>query len=165
MMDFIVAGVLAVSVAYAPQSRTRDFGEIYTQCGLGGLIAGSVPVVAVITNITWDLGTTAISSAVSSPETCRNPEARTAAFINEAAPKLEQDLARGQGAHLTALLELSGCPASAQPAITDALRVDLALRLSSPAAAGRTSYQQAASFHEMYTGRIQADYAKVCSGG
>jgi hypothetical protein len=163
MRKFIVAALFAVGVIASPPAQAREFGEIYTQCGLGGLIAGSVPVVAVITNITWDLGTTAISSNVSSPETCRTVVVRTAAFINDAAPRLEQDLARGQGPHLAALLELSGCSASAQPAITAALRADLSRSLAAPGAASRTGYQQAAGLFDLYTARVQSDFAKVCT--
>lgn len=165
MKKLIMSAVIAAGLALAPQAQARDFGQIYTQCGLGGLIAGSVPVLAVITNITWDLGTTAISSEATTPESCHGGAAKTAAFINESAPQLEQDLARGQGQHLAALLELSGCSAAAQPAITTALRNDLSVVLSTPGAAARSSYQQAEGLYNLYTSRLQADFAQVCSGG
>ncbi len=165
MKKLILAGAVAAVMAFAPQAQARDFGQIYTQCGLGGLIAGSVPVLAVITNITWDLGTTAISSEATTPEACHGGAAKTAAFINDAAPQLEQDLARGQGQHLAALLELSGCSAAAQPAITTALRGDLSAVLSAPGAASRTSYQQAEALYDLYTARLQADFAQACTGG
>lgn len=165
MKKLIVAAAIMAAAAFAPRAQARDFGQIYTQCGLGGLIAGSVPVLAVITNITWDLGTTAISSEATTPESCHGGAAKTAAFINQAAPQLEQDLARGQGQHLTALLELSGCSAEAQPAITSALRSDLSRSLAAPGAAVRSGYQQAEALYDLYTARLQADFAQVCTGG
>lgn len=165
MRKLIVAAALVAGVAFSPAAQARDFGQIYTQCGLGGLIAGSVPWLAVITNITWDLGTTAISSEATTPEACHGGKAQTAAFINDSAPQLEQDLARGQGAHLTALLELSGCSKEAQPAITSALRLDLAGALAAPGAATRSRYQQAEALFDLYTARLQADFALACSGG
>lgn len=165
MRKLLVAVAVAAGVAFSPPAQARDFGEIYTQCGLGGLIAGSVPVLAVITNITWDLGTTAISSAATTPEACHGGAERMAAFINQAAPELEQDLARGQGPYLAALLELSGCSAASQPAITGALRGDLAAALAAPGAATRTRFDQAAGLFNLYTARLQADFGRACSGG
>jgi hypothetical protein len=165
MKKMLVAAAFAVGVAASPPAQARDFAEVYTQCGLGGLIAGSIPWLAVITNITWDLGTTAITSNVSSPETCKGVAAKTAAFINDAAPRIEQDLARGQGPYLAALLELSGCQSSSQAAVTSALRTDLGATLASPGAASRSGYQQAASLYQLYTSRLQSDFTGVCTAG
>ncbi len=101
-------GMLFASTAFAEQGK-RDFGQIYTQCGLGGLIAqgiddkGTADVIAAVTNVTWDLGTTAISSNISSPETCARSDAKTAALIIKSYPMLERDLAAGNGKYLDAL--------------------------------------------------------------
>lgn len=56
-----LGGMMATTMPAQAKSN-RTFGQIYTQCGLGAMIAPHTPVVAAITNVTWDLGTTAISS-------------------------------------------------------------------------------------------------------
>ncbi len=53
---FVIA--LTLSLTAAPQVIAREFADIYTECGLGAMIAPKNPTVAAITNVTWDLGTT-----------------------------------------------------------------------------------------------------------
>ena len=72
----------AASLLLAQAAGAREFADIYTDCGLGALIAPRTPAVAAVTNVTFDLGTTAIISNVSSPETCQGGKALAAAFIN-----------------------------------------------------------------------------------
>lgn len=48
--------------------KKRAFADIYTECGLGTMIAPKNAAVAAVTNVTWDLGTTAISSDDSSED-------------------------------------------------------------------------------------------------
>lgn len=103
-----LAGLAVIAVVTPRAAEARDFATIYVECGLGALIAPRTPVVAVITNITWDLGTTAISSELSSPESCKGVPAETASFINDAYDQLEGDLAAGGGSHLEMLASLVG---------------------------------------------------------
>ncbi|GAF55755.1 hypothetical protein JCM18901_1422 [Psychrobacter sp. JCM 18901] len=81
----------------------RTIEQIYKQCGIGGALFGnSSPILAIISNVTWDLGTTAATSDSMSPETCQGGNVRAAVLIKEAFPSVEKDLASGQGAHLSA---------------------------------------------------------------
>ncbi len=74
---------LSVSITFASFAMAREFAEIYTDCGLGAMIAPRTPAVAAVTNVTWDLGTTAISSNISSPDSCMGGQAKMAAFIKD----------------------------------------------------------------------------------
>jgi hypothetical protein len=109
--SLIVAAALVVG---ANASDKRSFGEIYTECGLGGIIGNAAGgdstgnVLAVVTNITWDLGTTAISSNITSDSTCANTKVKTAALINEGYDKLEEEIALGSGEYIDALKKVSG---------------------------------------------------------
>lgn len=85
-----------------------EFGRMYTDCGLGGMIAPRHEPIAVITNVTWDLGTTASSSYVSSPASCFGGRARMAAFIHDSQDILINELASGDGEYLNALIALAG---------------------------------------------------------
>ena len=108
--------ILVIMLALPPVGVAREFGEIYTDCGLGGLIGSAIGskedtianVAAVVTNITFDLGTTAISSNTTSPGTCARGREKTAAFIYESYESLETDLASGHGVYLDALVTLAG---------------------------------------------------------
>lgn len=88
----------------------RTIEQIYKQCGLGGALFGnSSPILAIISNVTWDLGTTAATSDSMSPDMCQGGNVRAAVLINEAFPSVEKDLASGQGAHLSALQNVANC--------------------------------------------------------
>lgn len=96
------------------QFKTVDTGrtieQIYKECGLGGALFGnSSPILAIISNVTWDLGTTAATSDSMSPENCQDGNVQAAVLINEAFPSVEKDLASGQGAHLSALQNVAKC--------------------------------------------------------
>ena len=113
MKKLLVSSIAALAVVTTLQAKDADFGEIYTECGLGGIIGSTSKdekignILAVITNITWDLGTTASTSYFSSDNTCYNKRATVAAFINQSYEKLEKDIALGDGKYLDALASLS----------------------------------------------------------
>ncbi|NNU17429.1 DUF3015 family protein [Parvularcula sp. ZS-1/3] len=88
------------------QTSTRAEPNPWLDCGIGAMIFpdANLEVAAAISNIIWDLGTTAVTSAASSPETCNGLDNVTgAAFIKRTYPTLETELAKGQGENLTAL--------------------------------------------------------------
>lgn len=88
----------------------RTIEQIYKQCGIGGALFGnSSPILAIISNVTWDLGTTAAISDSVSPDTCQGGHVKAAVLIKEAFPSVEKDLASGNGAHLNALSDVAGC--------------------------------------------------------
>ncbi|WP_227428959.1 DUF3015 family protein [Psychrobacter sp. I-STPA6b] len=88
----------------------RTIEQVYKQCGIGGALFGkSSPILAIISNVTWDLGTTAAISDSMSPDTCQGGDVKAAVLIKEAFPSVEQDLAAGQGAHLSALANVASC--------------------------------------------------------
>ena len=107
---FSVAAATA-SMVLAPTSalQAREFVEIYTQCGLGALIAPNHDAVAAVTNVTWDLGTTAVSSNVSSADTCQGGKKKVASLIQNAYPQLTSDIAKGHGNNLDALVAAAQC--------------------------------------------------------
>lgn len=108
----IAASVILTSLT-SNASEEVTFHKIYTECGLGGLIGGDMKnretgrVVAVSTNITWDLGTTASTSAFTNDDTCYNKRSRIASFLNQSYEKLEKELAQGEGKYLDALTSLA----------------------------------------------------------
>lgn len=166
MKKKIVQALAVLSVlAVAQPSVARDFAEIYTQCGLGAMIAPKHEAVAAVTNVTWDLGTTAISSNATSPETCQGGKGKTAAFIHDAYPQLEKDLAKGEGAYLDTLLTLSGCASNVRPAVATALRKDFSTSVADPQYSRQSRYEQASGLYDMFYRRIEVGFADSCHTG
>ena len=97
----------------ANASKEFNFQKIYVGCGLGGMIGSAVDnktgsqILAIITNITFDLGTTASISYYSSEDTCYNNKALTVAFINQSYETLEKENAMGKGEYFDALTTLA----------------------------------------------------------
>ena len=113
MKKLLVSSIAALAVIAAAQAKEADFGKIYTECGLGGIIGSTVKdkntanILAVVTNITWDLGTTASTSYFSSDNTCANKRAETAAFIQKSYEKLEKEISIGDGKYFDALAQIA----------------------------------------------------------
>ena len=130
----------------------RDFAEIYTECGLGALIAPRNEVVAAVTNVTWDLGTTAISSNITSPQTCIGGYGRVASFIYQSYESLAQDLAIGKGDYLNALVTLSGCSKADKSVLVEAIREDFAALVAQPDYKEKTRYQKSEALYNIIYG-------------
>jgi len=138
MRKTILAASLVVLTAAATNAQAeRSFGQIFTECGLGGIIGQAISdkttadVIAVITNITWDLGTTAVTSNISSPETCARGNAVTAAFILKSYAQLEKDLVLGNGHYLNALAEVVEVAPENKKAFAHAIRAEFAKQTAS----------------------------------
>lgn len=105
----ILAGVLSSNMVLADGHSGRNAEQIYKECGIGGILFGkSAPIGAIISNVTWDLGTTAASSNVSSPETCVQTEMRAVAFIHNSYDAIMNDSAKGSGTYINTLAQISG---------------------------------------------------------
>ncbi len=110
----VVAAMIPFATANAAVESGRSIEQVYKQCGIGGAIFGnSSAILAIISNVTWDLGTTAAISDSMSPDTCQGGNVRAAVLIKEAFPSVEKDLASGQGAHLSALNSVANCDSAA----------------------------------------------------
>ena len=166
-MKSLHALAVAAIISFAPlhNAVARDVGDIYTQCGLGGLIAPRTPALAVTTNIIWDLGTTASSSDISSPESCKGSSAKAAALIYRAYPSLERELAQGRGDNVDALLSLANCQDGARAELTAALRSSLAATVNAPGYSSKSRVDQARSLNESFTGQVEGAFAQSCNLG
>jgi hypothetical protein len=122
------------STAFAQQ---RDYVKTLKECGIGAMIAPSDETVAIITNVTWDLGTTAVSSNMSSAENCKGGQKKVAQLIQNAYPQLTADIAKGQGQNLDALSVAAQCG----PAAGDKFKTQVRLQFGQSAAQGQGKTQ------------------------
>ncbi len=133
---------VAAFVVYVQPAMARDFADIYTDCGLGALIAPRNSAVAAVTNVTWDSGTTAISSNITSPDTCRGGKDRAAAYIHQSYKSIESDLASGKGVYLDSLAALSGCPVEKQAKLKEVLRRDFAQAVAQQGYSSKSPFEK-----------------------
>lgn len=99
--------IAVVSNVYAGETKTKDLQGIYEECGIGGLLFPSWPVGASVSNFTWDWGSTASTSGLTTPDACKGGQVKLAAYIYQSYDSIEQDLAKGDGKYLDLLAVLS----------------------------------------------------------
>ena len=130
LIKSMAATVVALGMLSTTPAHSREFADIYAECGLGAIIFSGESennrILAIISNITWDLGTTAILSDASSEDNCTGGSAQTAAFIQQTYPSIERDLAVGDGQFLNAMLDFRGCDVAVRSSMVTDLRNDMA---------------------------------------
>ena len=137
-MKFVKTASLAAAAAAVAMSASADDINPWTDCGIGAAIFPGSETGAIISNVIWDLGTTAVTSAMSSPESCSGDNVETAMFIQNTYASLETELATGEGENLDALAELVG--AEDKDAFTVALRTEFAPVVAAGEARPETLY-------------------------
>lgn len=151
---------LVVALAFGTSLQAKDsdksFGQIYTDCGIGGLLTSPIPegvghdVLAVVSNIVWDLGTTAISSNISSVDTCASgKKEKVAAFIDSSYPELEKDLAKGEGVYLETLVSMTKPENIDATSYKSQLRTEFFTVVSSADYDKMTQYQKSESLYNI----------------
>ncbi len=155
IISSLMVGALAVATMSSAPVKAENTKELnpWQDCGIGAMIFPANGVAAAISNIIWDLGTTAVSSNISSQESCDSRKAKTAMFIKATLPALEQEVATGEGDYVTAMLELRGCEVSSHTAIVDAVRKDIALK---PA-------DNAEALYNVLENRVTVNFANACT--
>lgn len=147
-----VAAAAMFSASMMPTTASaRDFGAIYIECGLGGLLVPKTPWAAVLTNIIWDLGTTAITSELTTPESCKGGQAKTAALIYQTLPSLEREIAAGGGAHVDALMATGNCATESQAAVTAELRQNFGTVVGRASYSTQSREQKAEALYNAFT--------------
>jgi hypothetical protein len=100
----------------------------YSDCGIGAALFEN-RVAATISNVIWDVGTTALTSATASPETCRTQEAKAAAFILESYDDLLVESSHGEGQHFAALMNILEVESDQQNTLISSVRADMGTQI------------------------------------
>lgn len=155
IISSLMVGVLAVATMSSAPVKAENTKELnpWQDCGIGAMIFPANGVAAAISNIIWDLGTTAVSSNISSQESCDSRKAKTAMFIKATLPALEQEVATGEGEYVTAMLEIRGCEVSSHAAIVDAVRKDIA----------KQPTDNAEALYNVLENRVTVNFANACT--
>ena len=130
----MIATVLASSVSGFAMAKEAGSGpNPYSDCGIGAALFTENKTLAVTSNVIWDIGSTAVTSATASAETCNGKTVAVATFILESFDSLAEDTARGEGEYLTALLDLMEVSAEQRAQVVSKLRVEMAQQVVQPA--------------------------------
>lgn len=159
-MRKVVFSLVAVMICFSMNSAHAR--NVWRECGIGGMIFQNTGWAAIISNVIWDLGSTATTSNVSSADMCEGKSASTAKFINETYANLEEETALGTGEHLVTLLNVLGCDVQAHNAIIGAVRSDLQQSMSSPAYEGKSKIQKAEGYYNSLMNNVESKFAKEC---
>ena len=148
------------SMAQAADTKAPGSGpNPYSDCGIGAALFSETSWAAVTSNVTWDLGTTAVTSATASPETCSGKNVKTALFIRDTYQQLVEEAAKGEGTHLTAALNLMECGSAKQSMAIQAVRADMSRVVAQPTYQGQTNIEKSAEFFNVINNAV----ASSCS--
>ena len=151
ILSFLALSILiTVNSAHSEEANKKQLNP-WTQCGIGAMIfngeSGGWAAGAAISNIIWDLGTTAVTSNLSSQETCSRAKWNTAMFIDENLKELEQQTAQGYGDHIDAMLDLYQCDSSVRSSVVSNLRRDMIATISAENYAALSHSEKAFSYY------------------
>ena len=132
----------------------------FKDCGIGAALFENTPWAAVSSNTIWDAGTTAVTSATASPETCNNsnPEVKTSVFILENFESVEQDFVEGQGEYVVNLGNLMGCSADETTKMVNEVRNNIVKN-------GSVSGSKLVKAEDLYLKVVNTSTGKSCLAG
>src|SRR5712692_9096400 len=126
----------------------------WEDCGIGAMLFNETTWAAVISNVIWDLGTTAVTSNISSQETCSGKHAKVAQFIGVTYANLEEETIKGDGQHVHAMLNIMGCDASAHANIISAVRADFGNSVRNADYAEKTALVKAEDYYNLVQAKV-----------
>jgi hypothetical protein len=132
----------------------------FKDCGIGAALFENTPWAAVLSNTIWDAGSTAVTSATASPETCNNsnPEVKTSVFILENFESVEQDFVEGQGEYVAKLGDVMGCSVDETTKMVNEVRNDMVENRS-------TTGSKLVKAEDLYLKVVNTSTGKSCLAG
>jgi hypothetical protein len=160
-MKHLIKVTALASALFIGQAHAADNGiNPYSDCGIGAAIFQDMNTAAAISNVIWDLGSTAITSATASPETCSGGAVQTAEFIHSNYDVLAEETARGNGEHLQATLAMAGCSAEDQSAATQTIRSEISNSVFAAGYETKTQIEKSSDFYNA----LQKTASQACGG-
>jgi hypothetical protein len=147
--------VASVTLAAEEKEPAGSGPNPYTDCGIGAALFPNTNWAAVTSNVIWDLGLTALTSATSSPQTCKGKNVQAALFIGTSYDSLAEETAVGEGKHLTAVLNLFGCSAEQHPAVISKVRATMGKAVAAPGYARQGRIDKASVYYNAAEQAVQ----------
>lgn len=121
----------------------------FSDCGIGAALFKDTKWAAVTSNVIWDIGTTAVTSATASPETCTGANVIAAKFIIDNYDNIVEEIAEGTGEHLASMYGVLGCDNNVQTEITANIRNDMVHVISQANYQDQSLVQRSSTLHTM----------------
>lgn len=158
--SILISSLLSLTPFAAAQDKTVGSGpNPFSDCGIGAALFPKIKVAAVISNVIWDIGTTALTSATASPQTCSGKSVETALFIHRTYDELVEQTARGNGDHLTAMLNMMDCGSASHSVTTNAMRQQLSLEISTSSYQSKTATEKSSAYYAIMDSAVASNCA------
>jgi hypothetical protein len=158
--SFAAAAITNCVPASAEEAKAPGSGpNPFSDCGIGAALFSETKWAAVTSNVIWDVGTTAVTSATMSPQTCNGKKVQAALFIRDTYDRLAEETAAGHGEHLTTALTMFGCSAGQHTAAAERVRQRMGTAVTSPSYAEQPALDKAAHFYSI----IETAAANTCA--
>lgn len=158
---FLLLAVMP-TVASAADSANNKVLNPWTDCGIGAMIFENITWAAAISNVIWDLGTTAVTSNASSQNTCSGKNAKVAMLIGTTYANLEEETVKGSGQHLQAMLNIMSCDSASHQSIISSVRSEFGQSLRDASYAEKTPLMKAEGYYNIVQAKISGEYAHQC---
>ncbi|MEQ1782465.1 MAG: DUF3015 family protein [Hyphomonadaceae bacterium] len=160
----LIAAGAGVAQAQTPAKSDRIINP-FSDCGLGAAFFPNKDQawLAVTTNVTWDVGTTAVISAVSSPNTCSGGRAQTAQLITKTYASLEAETAVGEGKYLEAMADVMVCNTEVRPVLFQRVRAGMGVVMAQPGFADLDRVKKAEAYFNVVDHVAKSEFSDSCS--
>lgn len=164
LIAVFIGAVSTVSVQVNAANKAPGSGpNPFLDCGIGAALFPTVGWAAVTSNVIWDIGITAITSATASPETCKGTNVKTAQFIIDNYDNLSEQTAKGQGEHLSAMLDVLGCQKDARNAIVATVRQGMSEVVGQASFADQNLVGKASDYYDVVMSAVSGAHASSCT--
>ena len=159
-----IVAVSALLLAFPTISSAAEEKPLnpWTECGIGAMVFSSTPWAAAISNVIWDFGTTAVTSAGTSKHTCEGRHVAAAYFINETYANLEEETIKGDGQHVSAVLNIMGCNSAAHEGIIGSVRSELGNSMSAASYNEKSTQEKAQDYYNILQNQVSGAHAQQC---
>ena len=134
----------------APGSGPNPFSD----CGIGAALFKDTKWAAVSSNVIWDVGTTAVTSATASPETCSGAQVVAAKFIIDNYDNIVEEVAEGSGSHLVSMYDVLGCDSATQTNITASIRSNMTQAMNQADYQDQNLVQKSSNLYRMVSNSL-----------
>lgn len=149
----VLAAAIAAPAMMLSTTATADVNP-WQDCGLGAMVFPDNGTASAISNVVWDLGTTALTSAYSSVDQCQGTNVAAAAFIDAGYAYLEEDTVVGGGEYASTLMNIYGCDATSHDALVASVQSGFAEQLASASYSDMSHEDKAYGYFELVNGAV-----------
>lgn len=135
----------------------------YRDCGIGAALFPNTGWAAVTSNVIWDLGITAITSATASADTCQGSSVVAAHFINDTYENVVADTARGKGDYLTTLLQIYNCDSASHADVIEAIRGDIGENVIQDGYAEMSQLEKSEAYFLVIDSEVRTTFVNNCT--